>query len=88
VALRCPPVVEDTALHSRVWLDAADEVARGAEQRRVEVLLGTQESLGDGRLQQGLGELNGWPTETETDFNKCLRRVQGRGGPVYRPGIF
>lgn len=51
-----PPVVEDTALHGRVWLDAPGEVARGAEQRCVEVLLGTQERLGHGRLQQSLGQ--------------------------------
>ena len=48
------PVAEHAALHSRVGLDAADEVARRAEQGFVEVLHRAQESLGHCWLHQGL----------------------------------
>lgn len=48
------PVVEDTALHLAVGLDAAREVAHGAQQRDVEGFHGTQEGLRHGRLDQGL----------------------------------
>lgn len=53
-ALLASPVVVDAALHTRVGLDAADEVARGAQQCHVEVLHGRQESLRHGRLHQSL----------------------------------
>lgn len=48
------PVVVDAATHRRVGLDAADEVARRAQQGRVKVLHGTEESLRHSRLHQGL----------------------------------